>query len=63
MQVIWAVRQEWIFPFTGLTPAQFRRLVRLVAKRGSHSRHARITHRDGEPAFIAARRVNGVDSP
>ncbi|MCT2280096.1 transposase family protein [Micromonospora chalcea] len=34
MQVISAARQEWIFPFTGLTPAQFRRLVRLVAERG-----------------------------
>ncbi|GIJ81470.1 transposase family protein [Micromonospora phaseoli] len=34
MQVISAARQEWILPFTGLTPAQFRRLVRLVAERG-----------------------------
>ncbi|MFI2652032.1 transposase family protein, partial [Micromonospora fulviviridis] len=34
MQVISAARAEWIFPFTGLTPAQFRRLVRLVAERG-----------------------------
>ncbi|MET9301288.1 transposase family protein [Micromonospora aurantiaca] len=33
-QVISAARQEWIFPFTGLQPAQFRRLVRLVAERG-----------------------------
>ncbi|MFI7650661.1 IS5/IS1182 family transposase, partial [Micromonospora sp. NPDC049460] len=34
MQVISAGRPEWIFPFTGLQPAQFRRLVRLVAERG-----------------------------
>ena len=27
-------RVEWIFLFTGLTPVQFRRLVRLVAERG-----------------------------
>ncbi|MET7966263.1 transposase family protein [Micromonospora sp. NPDC005305] len=33
MQVISAARQKWILPFTGLTPAQFRRLVRLVAER------------------------------
>ncbi|GHJ06978.1 hypothetical protein TPA0907_13450 [Micromonospora humidisoli] len=34
VQVITAARSEWIFPFTGLQPAQFRRLVRLVAERG-----------------------------
>ncbi|MEU1745337.1 transposase family protein [Micromonospora arida] len=34
MRVISAARQEWILPFTGLTPAQFRKLVRLVAERG-----------------------------
>ena len=34
VQVISAASQEWIFPFTGLQPAQFRRLVRLVAERG-----------------------------
>lgn len=34
MQVISAAGQEWIRPFTGLTPAQFHRLVRLVAERG-----------------------------
>ncbi len=34
-QVISAARPEWIFPFTGLQPAQFRRLVRLVAERGA----------------------------
>ncbi|WP_203719491.1 transposase family protein, partial [Asanoa siamensis] len=34
MQVITASRPEWIVPFTGLEPAQFRRLVRLVARRG-----------------------------
>jgi hypothetical protein len=34
VQVISAVRPEWIHPFTGLKPAQFRRLVRLVAQRG-----------------------------
>ncbi|MGW3891492.1 transposase family protein [Micromonospora chokoriensis] len=34
MQVISTARQEWILPFTGLTPAQFRGLVRLVAERG-----------------------------
>ncbi|SIM55401.1 Helix-turn-helix of DDE superfamily endonuclease [Micromonospora cremea] len=34
VQVISAARPEWIFPFTGLQPAQFRRLVRVVADRG-----------------------------
>lgn len=34
VQVITAVHPEWIYPFTGLQPAQFRRLVRLVAERG-----------------------------
>jgi DDE superfamily endonuclease/Helix-turn-helix of DDE superfamily endonuclease len=34
VQVISAAQPEWIFPFTGLQPAQFRRLVRLVAERG-----------------------------
>ncbi len=34
MQVISAARPDWIYPFTGLQPAQFRRLVRLVAERG-----------------------------
>jgi hypothetical protein len=34
VQVISASRPEWIYPFTGLRPAQFRRLVRLVATRG-----------------------------
>lgn len=30
MQVISSACPEWVFPFTGLQPAQFRRLVRLV---------------------------------
>ncbi|WP_432987274.1 transposase family protein [Dactylosporangium sp. CA-233914] len=34
MQVISAAHPEWTVPFTGLRPAQFRRLVRLVAQRG-----------------------------
>ncbi|MET8848652.1 IS5/IS1182 family transposase, partial [Amycolatopsis sp. NPDC004625] len=34
VQVITASRPEWIAPFTGLEPDQFRKLVRLVAKRG-----------------------------
>jgi hypothetical protein len=34
VQVISAARPEWIFPFTGLQPAQFRTLVRLVGERG-----------------------------
>jgi hypothetical protein len=34
VQVISAARTEWIHPFTGLKPAQFRRLVRVVAQRG-----------------------------
>ncbi|MEU8082534.1 hypothetical protein AB0B57_02710 [Micromonospora sp. NPDC049101] len=34
VQVITAAGPEWIFPFTGLQPAQFRKLVRLVAERG-----------------------------
>ena len=43
VQVITAARPEWIFPFTGLKPAQFRRLVRLVAERGGD------TIADGRP--------------
>ncbi len=34
MQVFTASRPELIHPFTGLRPAQFRDLVRLVARRG-----------------------------
>ncbi|WP_433264780.1 transposase family protein [Actinosynnema sp. CS-041913] len=34
MQVISASRSEWIAPFTGLQPGQFRKLVRVVAERG-----------------------------
>ena len=34
MQVITASRSEWIAPFTGLEPGQFRKLVRVVAQRG-----------------------------
>jgi hypothetical protein len=34
VQVISASRSEWIFPFSGLEPGQFRKLVRVVAKRG-----------------------------
>jgi len=34
VQVITAAVPSWIFPFTGLSPAQFRRLVRQVAERG-----------------------------
>jgi DDE superfamily endonuclease/Helix-turn-helix of DDE superfamily endonuclease len=34
VQVISASRSEWIVPFTGLQPGQFRKLVRLVAQRG-----------------------------
>ncbi len=34
MQVFSASRPELIHPFTGLRPVQFRRLVRLVARRG-----------------------------
>ena len=33
VQVITAGVPSWIFPFTGLTPAQFRRLVRQVIER------------------------------
>ncbi|GIF73557.1 hypothetical protein Asi02nite_30750 [Asanoa siamensis] len=33
LQVISAANPDWIFPFTGLQPAQFRKLVRLVAQR------------------------------
>jgi len=43
VQVFSASRAELIHPFTGLQPAQFRRLVRLVAKRGGDA----IT--DGRP--------------
>ncbi|PWW66923.1 DDE superfamily endonuclease [Actinokineospora spheciospongiae] len=34
MQVISASSPEWIFPFTGLRPAWFRKLVRVVAVHG-----------------------------
>lgn len=34
VQVISASRSEWIAPFTGLQPGQFRTLVRVVAERG-----------------------------
>ncbi|MDT8912087.1 transposase family protein [Amycolatopsis sp. PS_44_ISF1] len=34
MQVIWSSSPEWIHPCTGLQPAQFRKLVRVVAVRG-----------------------------
>jgi hypothetical protein len=34
VQVITASRSEWIAPFTGLEPGQFRKLVRVVAQRG-----------------------------
>jgi hypothetical protein len=34
VQVISASRSEWISPFTGLEPGQFRKLVRVVAARG-----------------------------
>lgn len=37
MQVVSAADPQWIFPFTGLKPVQFRRLVRLVAERGADS--------------------------
>ncbi|GAA2394447.1 hypothetical protein GCM10010170_108420 [Dactylosporangium salmoneum] len=37
MQVISAAHPEWIVPFTGLRPAQSRRLVRLVAERGGNA--------------------------
>jgi hypothetical protein len=38
VQVISASRSEWIVPFTGLEPGQFRKLVRLVAQRGGEER-------------------------
>jgi hypothetical protein len=34
VQVISAADEQWIHPFTGLQPKQFRKLVRLVARRG-----------------------------
>jgi hypothetical protein len=34
VQVISASRSEWIVPFTGLEPGQFRKVVRVVARRG-----------------------------
>jgi hypothetical protein len=34
VQVISAADEQWIHPFTGLKPRQFRKLVRLVARRG-----------------------------
>ncbi len=32
--MVTAVKEEWIGPFTGLSPRQFRELVRVVAGRG-----------------------------
>jgi hypothetical protein len=43
MQVFSASRPELIHPFTGLQPAQFYRLVRLIARRGGD------TIADGRP--------------
>lgn len=43
VQIISASRPEWIVPFTGLQPGQFRKLVRLVAERGGD------TIADGRP--------------
>lgn len=43
VQVISASRSEWISPFTGLEPGQFRKLVREVARRGGD------TIADGRP--------------
>src|SRR5919112_2776454 len=37
VQVISASRSEWIVPFTGLQPGQFRKLVRVVAQRGGEA--------------------------
>ncbi|MEY8042332.1 transposase family protein [Saccharopolyspora cebuensis] len=37
MQVISAARSEWIAPFTGLEPRQFRKLVAVVARRGGEA--------------------------
>jgi hypothetical protein len=37
VQVISAARPEWIHPFTGLKPAHFRRLIRLIAHRGGEA--------------------------
>ncbi|WP_083753277.1 transposase family protein [Actinosynnema sp. ALI-1.44] len=37
MQVISASRSEWIAPFTGLQPGQFRKLVRVMAQRGGEA--------------------------
>jgi len=34
VQVISAAEEHWIHPFTGLQPRQFRKLIRLVARRG-----------------------------
>ncbi|MEV5716926.1 transposase family protein [Amycolatopsis mediterranei] len=50
VQVITVSRPEWIAPFTGLQPAQFRKLVRLVAKRGGDE------IADGPPRSAAAGR-------
>ncbi|ABW12327.1 hypothetical protein Franean1_2906 [Parafrankia sp. EAN1pec] len=50
VQVISAADPQWIFPFTGLKPTQFRRLVRLVAQRGGD----RIADgRPGRPQGVA----------
>jgi hypothetical protein len=37
VQVITASRSEWIAPFTGLEPGQFRKLVRVVAARSGEA--------------------------
>jgi hypothetical protein len=63
VQVISAARPEWIAPFTGLQPAQFRKLVRLVAQRGGETiadgRPGRTPSRRGRPAGGAGRRAGG----
>jgi hypothetical protein len=58
VQVFSASRTELIHPFTGLHPAQFHRLVRVVAKRGG------VTIADGWPGrpwALTLYRTSGIN--
>lgn len=62
MQVISASRPEWIVPFTGLEPGQFRKLVRLVAQRGGEEIDGQCAQTvTSQLLWFAARRTGPVD--
>jgi len=59
VQVVSAADPQWIFPLSGLMPAEFRRLVRLVAERGAATV---VDGRPGRPwSLPLADRVAGRD--